>query len=145
MQEFTDQDNKSIIFTEDLKAMLHIVDSNKEDIELMMKMIKKFHAQNNELRFGNYIFGPVVMRALYYLDLPDVALEAFKDRALQGFFDQHTSYKVLLTLLFNHQRYSEMRNIYDIMKQKFTSVTYPYDCIILVLASCYKEVFLINF
>ena len=141
MTEFTSEDNKSIIFTEDLKAMLHIVDNNKEDIELIMKMLKKFHAQNNELRFGNYVFGPVVMRAFYYLDLPDVALEAFKDPELQGFFDQLTSYQVLLTLLYNHKRYSDMREVYDLIKKKYTGgIMHPQNSVLLVLAACYLEV-----
>lgn len=45
-----------MIFTEDLKNMVHLV-ADAEDIDLVEKMTKKFHSQNKELRFGNYVFG----------------------------------------------------------------------------------------
>lgn len=141
MTEFTTEDNKSLIFTEDLKAMLHIVENKEDDINLTKKMIKKFHSQNNELRFGNYIFGPVVMRTCYYLDNPDMALQLFKDPQLDGFFDQLTSYQILMALLLKHEKYLEMREVYDVIRNKNTgNVVYPYNSTLLLIIGCYKEV-----
>lgn len=141
MHEFTNDENKSLIFTEDLKAMLHIVDNNPEDINLMTKMLEKYSAQNNELRFGNYVFGPVVMRTFYYLDMPDLAYEMFKSSKMNGFFDQLTSYQILLCLLYKHNKYAEVREIYDVIKNRSTAqLVHPHNSVVTVLASCFKEV-----
>jgi pentatricopeptide repeat domain-containing protein 2 len=70
-----------MIFTEDLKNMIHIADSSS-DIELIEKMIKKFAGQNKDLRFGNYIFGPVAMRMFYHMKDEETALKLFKDESL---------------------------------------------------------------
>lgn len=140
MTEFIKEENKSLIFTEDLKAMLHIVENNENDINLLVKMLTKYNAQNNELRFGNYVFGPIVMRAFYFLDVPDVALQMFKDSTMSGFFDQLTSYQILLSLLFKHNKFAEMRETYDIIKTKNTgNVVHPHNSILILLAGCYKE------
>lgn len=121
--------------------MLHLVQKTPEDIELLVKMITKFNNQDKELRFGTFIFGPVVMRTFYYLDEPDLALTAFKDPKFENFFDQLISYQILLSLLYKHERFSEMRDVYDIIKTKnLDSGGYPRNSLILVMAACYREV-----
>jgi hypothetical protein len=35
----------------------------------------RFNQQNKEVRFGSYVFGPVVMRMYYFLNKPDEALQ----------------------------------------------------------------------
>lgn len=139
MQEICDKDS-SMIFTEDLKSMLHLAQKKPEDIELLVRMIAKFNSQNKELRFGTFIFGPVVMRTFYYLDEPDLAFTAFKDPQFDNFFDQMISYQILLCLLYKHGKYSEMRDVYNIIKSKNLDGDYPRNSLILVLAACYKEV-----
>lgn len=74
MTEFTEEGSKNMIFTEDLKNMIHLAESEK-DVELVIKMLKRFNQQNQQLRFGSFIFGPVVMRMLYCTNKPDLALE----------------------------------------------------------------------
>lgn len=76
MSEFLLDDNsRNMIFTEDLKNMIHIVEKTPADLDLVVKMIKKFNAQNKEVRFGNFIFGPVVMRMFHYLKEDELALQ----------------------------------------------------------------------
>lgn len=41
MKEFTADDSKGMVFTEDLKNMIHLAETD-EDIELVVKMIKRF-------------------------------------------------------------------------------------------------------
>lgn len=42
MTEYTTgEQNSHMIFTEDLKNMIHIAESNEEDVSLVIKMIKK--------------------------------------------------------------------------------------------------------
>lgn len=139
MQEVCESES-SMIFTEDLKSMLHLAQKKPEDIELLIKMITKFNKQNKEMRFGTFIFGPVVMRTLYYLDEPELALTAFKDPQFENFFDQFITYQILLCLLYKHGKYTEMRDIYDIIKEKRIADGYPKNSSILVMAACYKEV-----
>lgn len=64
MKEFSDKET-SMIFTEDLKNIVHIA-SDVADTELVIKMIQRFNSQNKDLRFGNFVFGPVVMRMFYF-------------------------------------------------------------------------------
>ncbi|XP_050460443.1 pentatricopeptide repeat-containing protein 2, mitochondrial-like [Cataglyphis hispanica] len=139
MQEVCDSELGQI-FTEDLKSMLHLAQKKPEDIELLVKMLTKFNSQNKELRFGTFVFGPVVMRTFYYLDEPDLALTAFKDLQFGNFFDQLISYQILLCLLYKHGKYAEMRDVYDIIKTKNLDFGgYPRNSLILVMAACYKE------
>lgn len=134
------KDEKNMIFTEDLKAMLHLAQKKEEDLELILNMIEKYNSQNNEMRFGTYIFGPVVMRMLYYLDEPDLALSIFKNPKLESFFDQPGSYQILLSLLYKHSKYADMRDVYDQIKSKhIEGQQHPRNALILVLASCYRE------
>lgn len=136
-------DSESMIFTEDLKSMLHLAQKKPEDIELIIKMLTKFNNQSKEMRFGTFVFGPVVMRTLYYLDEPDLAFTAFKDPQFENFFNQLTTYQILLTLLFKHKKYAEMRDVYNIIKNKnLDNGGYPINSFILVMAACYKEVIL---
>lgn len=140
MKEVCETDS-NMIFTEDLKSMLHLAQKKPEDVELLVKMIAKFNSQNKELRFGTFIFGPVVMRTFYYLDEPDLALTAFKDPKFDSFFDQLISFQILLSLLYKHGKYVEMRDVYDIIKTKhLENNPQPRNALILVMAACYKEV-----
>lgn len=140
MEEVCNSDS-SMVFTEDLKSMLHLAQKKPEDIELLVKMLTKFNAQAKEMRFGTFIFGPVVMRTFYYLDEPDLAYTAFKDPKFENFFDQLISCQILLSLLYKHGKYAEMREVYDIIKDKhIDQYGYPRNSLILVMAACYKEV-----
>lgn len=128
-----------VVFTEDLKSMLHLAQKKPEDIELLIKMLTKFNSQSKEMRFGTFVFGPVVMRTFYYLDEPDLAFTAFKDPKFENFFDQLVSYQILLCLLYKHGKYTEMREVYDTIKDKPMESGYPRNSFILVMAACYKE------
>nr|CAD7597485.1 unnamed protein product [Timema genevievae] len=43
------------------------------------KIDQRFNQQNKDLRFGNFVFGPVVMRMFYYMNTPEAALENTKE------------------------------------------------------------------
>lgn len=138
MKEIVNDEN-SVIFTEDLKAMAHLVSSESEDLDLFVKMIYKFNSQSKELRFGNYVFGPVIMRAFNFVDRPDLALSTFLDPNLTSFYDQNMSYTALMTLLYNHEMYKEIRQVFDICKNR-NSDQFPRFPVIITAAACYREV-----
>ncbi|XP_046485179.1 pentatricopeptide repeat-containing protein 2, mitochondrial [Neodiprion pinetum] len=140
MLSFVDGESKNMVFTEDLKNMLHLANDNPTDLELLSKMLIKFNKQNKELRFGSFVFGPVVMRTYYYLDKTDEALAAFNNPELEGFFNQVVSCQILMDLLYNHGRYAEIRQVFDTIESKnILGTSFPKDVIVLVFAACYKE------
>ncbi|XP_030758672.1 pentatricopeptide repeat-containing protein 2, mitochondrial-like [Sitophilus oryzae] len=138
MSEYTSDDSKNMIFTEDLKNMIYISQDDK-DIELVIKMMKRYNTQNKSLRFGNFIFGPVIMRLFYIHNKPELALECFKSDELSVSFDQLMSYQILLDLLYENKKYKEILEVANIIKAKQIegSIT-PKNVVVLVLAACYK-------
>ncbi|XP_058835981.1 pentatricopeptide repeat-containing protein 2, mitochondrial-like [Topomyia yanbarensis] len=140
MREFVDGSATNMIFTEDLKNIVHLVENTPEDKKLLLDMIDKYNSQGQELRFGNYIFGPVVMRALYFMKDPQLALQLIKDEKYNGFFDQFASYQVLGDLLYEHGLYPQVRELFDLIKaRQVQSGRYPKHSITLAFAACYKE------
>lgn len=77
MQEFIEKESteQNLVFTEDIKNMIHIVENTPEEVELVVKMIKKFNTQNKLISFGNYNFGPTVMRMFHHFKLAEIALK----------------------------------------------------------------------
>jgi pentatricopeptide repeat domain-containing protein 2 len=139
MREFVLSDNKEMIFTEDLKNMVHLIEARPDDLVLIHQMMKRFNKQNRNLRFGNFVFGPVVMRMYHHLGQPANALEVFKDPELEGFFDQLTSYQVLCDLLYRNAMYQDVLDVFEIIKKKqLQGQKFPRNVSILVFAACYK-------
>ncbi|CAK1551443.1 unnamed protein product [Leptosia nina] len=137
MNDFV-QDPKHMIFTEDLKNMVHLAEPS--DLDLVLDMVKKFNTQKTEFRFGSFIFGPVVMRMFYFLDAPTEAIKCFDDPANAGFFDQLVSYQILLDLLYNHEMFDEMYKIFEKVQERRVNMTkYPKYPVVLILAACYKQ------
>ncbi|GAV00062.1 hypothetical protein RvY_10965 [Ramazzottius varieornatus] len=117
MEQYLSADSKSLIFTEDLKNMLYLADDDN-DLSMIERMMKKFVKQNEQLRFGSFVFGPVIMRMYYHLNKPDAALKAIQDPELIGMFDQMSSYNVLLDLLYVNKRYEDVCRVYESMKNR---------------------------
>uniref|UniRef100_A0A1B6DXB7 Pentacotripeptide-repeat region of PRORP domain-containing protein n=1 Tax=Clastoptera arizonana TaxID=38151 RepID=A0A1B6DXB7_9HEMI len=139
MTDFVAPDSKNMVFTEDLKNMLYLAEGNDEDLQLLEKMMLKYKEQNSELRFGSFIFGPVIMRTYHTLNKPKEALKAFNNPALKGMFDQLGSYQILLDLLYENKMYNEMLTITDyVLNQQHHSTRYPRNVVVLTLAACYK-------
>lgn len=136
MESFV-QDENNMIFTDDLKNMVHIAEPS--DADLVMKMIQKFNT-NKEIRFGQFAFGPIVMRMFHFLDAPNEALQCFNDPANEGFFDQLISFQILLDLLYNNQMYDEIYQVFEVIKNKqINMVKFPKYSVVLVMATCYKQ------
>ncbi|OQV19730.1 putative Pentatricopeptide repeat-containing protein 2, mitochondrial [Hypsibius exemplaris] len=139
MEQYLSADSKSLIFTEDLKNMLHLAD-NDADLDMVTRMMKKFVKQNEQLRFGSFVFGPVVMRLLYHLNKADEGLKLIQDPELVSFFDQLTSYHILLDLLYEKKRYSDVEKIYEILLARpFFTGRYPKECLVLIIAALHKQ------
>ncbi|KAH8038664.1 hypothetical protein HPB51_002808 [Rhipicephalus microplus] len=139
ISQYFNTDTPGMVFTEDLKHVAYLCEDKDSDIELVVKMMKRFNQQNKELRFGTFVFGPVVLRLFYHLKKPDAVLQLFKDQELDGFFDQFSSYQIAMDLLFKEQRYQDVVDIFNSMQQKqLYGTKYPRECVVLALGACYK-------
>lgn len=139
MQEFSSDKPGNMIFTEDLKHMAHLVSKTPEDMDLINKMLLKYNSQNKELRFGLFVFGPVIMRMFYHLNEVDAALKLFKDPNMEGFFDQLISFQLILDMLYENKRYEEVLEIFDFIRSKqIQGGRYPKHSVVLAFAACYK-------
>lgn len=133
------KDEKNMVFTEDLKNMVYLTNNDK-DLELVIEMMKRFNKQNQQLRFGNFKFGSIIMRMFYLLDKPQLAMECFKDEEnFPGFFDQLITFQIYLDLLYENGMYKEvLENFLDIQKKQLEGALYPRNSFVLALAACYK-------
>uniref|UniRef100_A0A182THC6 Pentacotripeptide-repeat region of PRORP domain-containing protein n=1 Tax=Anopheles melas TaxID=34690 RepID=A0A182THC6_9DIPT len=140
MRDFVSGSATNMIFTEDLKNIIHLIDNTPEDKQLLKDTILRYNQQGKELRFGNYVFGPVIMRACHHLGDADLALDLFKGAGGDGFFDQLTSYQILGDMLYEKGRYREVRELFDSIKSRqIQGGRFPKHCITLTFAACYKE------
>ncbi|XP_076293301.1 pentatricopeptide repeat-containing protein 2, mitochondrial [Lasioglossum baleicum] len=138
MKEVCDSTD-GVIFTEDLKAMLHLIQKNEDDLVLIRKMIEKYQASNKDLKFGSYVFGTVVMRMYYYLNEPKTALDTFNEVSQTSLFNQRTSVNILMCLLYKNNMYAEIRELFNfaINNEEWKEVTK--NCLLVLCSACYKE------
>ncbi|KAL8203711.1 UNVERIFIED_CONTAM: hypothetical protein K2H54_060089 [Gekko kuhli] len=124
-----------LILKDELKMLLHLCQT-KSEVEVAKKVICRYHAENKNVAFGEFKFGPVFMRLCYELDLEATAVELIKDQALHGFFSDSTSFNILMDLLFVKGHYECALDVLLEMKRqgvKFNKETY-----LLAFAICYK-------
>lgn len=128
-----------VIFTEDLKAMLHLTQKTETDMALINKMIEKYHASNKDFKFGSYIFGPVVMRMYYYLNEPVNALNAFNNIMNTTFFNQKTTLNILMCLLYKNNMYAEIRELFTNTIDNELWQDVAKNSLLVVSSACYRE------
>lgn len=142
LERMKNQVNSSLptmIFTEDLKTVVHICEDKQDEIELCVQMMKKFHKQNSELRFGTFVFGPVTMRLFHYMRKHELVAEFSKDSEIAGFFDQLKSYLLCMDLYFKSNMYEQVLHAFDELQSKQLADTkYPRDPLVLAAGACYK-------
>lgn len=139
MKDFVNPSSVNMVFTEDLKNMIYLSESTTDDMDLIEKMVLKYNSQNKDLRFGSFIFGPVVMRMYFHHNKPKEAFKLFTNPELQNFFDQFISYQILMDLLLKNEMYEEVLQVADIVKDKqHIAAKFPKNVVVLALAACYK-------
>lgn len=138
MKEVCDSTD-GVIFTEDLKAMLHLIQKNEDDLKLIKKMIEKYQASNKDLKFGSYVFGTVVMRMYYYLNEPVTALATFNEAVETSLFNQRTSVNILMCLLYKNEMYTEIRDLFNFAINNEAWQTATQNSLLVLCSSCLKE------
>lgn len=131
-------ENNSLTFTDDVRTMIYLLDNKTEDFDLLNKMIKKYCSQK-DLKFGSNlpVNGTLAMRAYHFFNQPTIALEMLKDPELKPFFNQLTTYTLLLDLLFNNKMYKEVIDTFDSIKGELERPLWPS---IVVFGACFKQV-----
>ena len=136
------QDEKGIIYTEDLKAMIHLAQAEENDMQLVESMLEKYMQNIEEKKYGRYVFGPVIMRMFYYLNQPQYALSTFQNESLKESFDYRTSFRILMCLFYRNDMFAQMREIYDqVLRRK--GMDFIGSSTVLIYAACLKEVIVI--
>lgn len=124
-----------LILKEELKTLLHLCQSS-EDVQLAKDVIYRYHAENRNFTLGEYKFGPLFMRLCYELDLEDSAVELIRDKNLQGFFLDSTSFNILMDMLFTKGKYESALQV--LIEMKNQDVRFSKDTYVLAFAICYK-------
>ncbi|XP_055354294.1 pentatricopeptide repeat-containing protein 2, mitochondrial-like [Paramacrobiotus metropolitanus] len=140
MEQYLSANSRSIIVTvsEDLKKMCYLAQDDK-DLEIVNKMLKKYVQQYGRSRAGSFVFGPLLMRLHYHLNKPDAALASIRDPVLAEVYDQLTSYMLAMDLLYKHQRYDYVVQLYKAMLERpFFAEKFPRENLALACAACYK-------
>ncbi|XP_072462412.1 pentatricopeptide repeat-containing protein 2, mitochondrial isoform X2 [Notamacropus eugenii] len=126
---------KSLILKEELKTLLHLCET-QDDMALARNVIYRYHAENRNVCFGEFKFGPLFIRLCYELNLEQSAVELIKDQHLLGFFSDCTSFNILMNMLFIKGNYEGALEV--LIEMKNQGVKFNKDTYILAFAICYK-------
>ncbi|KAI5608250.1 pentatricopeptide repeat-containing protein 2, mitochondrial, partial [Silurus asotus] len=128
-------ETNQLILKDELKLLL-LLCQTPEDMVLARNAIYRYHAENVNMAFGEFRFGPVFMRLCYELGLADLALNTLTDKRLKGFFPDCTSFNLALDLLFSKGHFEGALELFGEMKAQ--GVAFNKDTFTLAFATCYK-------
>lgn len=90
------------LLVDNLKRYVHVFNSNLNEIELLWRALRLFKTQNDQWQRKSqldkrkvYTFGPIVMRALSYHDIPEYAIK------VRWAFLAHCRHSVLHSILLS--------------------------------------------
>lgn len=93
------------------------------------------------MRFGTFVFGPLIMRLLHHFNQPDLALRLIRDETLDSFLAQVNSFILVMNLLYKNQRYEECMDVFDLIRTRECFVVkYPLDCVTQFMAAARRVV-----
>lgn len=131
------QSESGTVFTEDIKAIMHLAHPSQEDMNLVTEMIKKYVNSKTSTQFGTFIFGPILMRMFYYLNEPKSALTLFKDPNLIENFNYSSAIRTLMCLLYKHEMYDDVIDVFNVTSERL-GPELAARCSILLYAACLK-------
>ncbi|KAM7368776.1 hypothetical protein PAMP_013083 [Pampus punctatissimus] len=128
------QRNK-LILRDDLKLLLHLCQT-ADDMVIARDAIYRYHAENRNLAFGEFKFGPVFMRLCYELGLEEMAAATITDETMKGFFNDTTSFNIAIDMLFTKGSHESTLEVLKIMRKQ--GVSFNSDTFMLASGTCYK-------
>ncbi|XP_030049162.1 pentatricopeptide repeat-containing protein 2, mitochondrial [Microcaecilia unicolor] len=124
-----------LILRDELKTLLHLCQTPAE-VELAKNVIYRYHAENKNVAFGEFKFGPLFIRLCYELNLENMALDLIKDKELKGFFSDCTSFNILMDMAFSKGHYERALEV--LIEMKNQRIKFSKDTYMLAFATCYK-------
>ncbi|XP_071379441.1 pentatricopeptide repeat-containing protein 2, mitochondrial [Centroberyx affinis] len=124
-----------LILTDELKLLLHLCQS-ADDLVTARDAIYRYHAENRNLTYGEFKFGPLFMRLCYELGLEDMAAATITDKSMKGFFNDTTSFNIAIDMLFTKGSYENALEVLRSMKNQ--GVPFNKDTFTLASGTCYK-------
>ncbi|XP_069792895.1 pentatricopeptide repeat-containing protein 2, mitochondrial [Narcine bancroftii] len=128
-------EKNELILKDDLKMLLHLCQT-PADVEVAKDVIYRYHAENKNMTFGEFKFGPLFVRLCYELGLDETAEEMVKDQNLMGFFNDATSFSLLMDMLFIKESYERALGV--LLEMKNQGIKFSKDTYIMAFAVCYK-------
>ncbi|XP_071322249.1 pentatricopeptide repeat-containing protein 2, mitochondrial [Trachinotus anak] len=124
-----------LVLRDELKLLLHLCQS-ADDMVIARDAIYRYHAENRNLAYGEFKFGPLFMRLCYELGLEDMAAATLTDTSMKGFFNDSTSFNIAIDMLFTKGSYENALEVLRTMKNQ--GVTFNKDTQTLAAGTCYK-------
>ncbi|XP_049909358.1 pentatricopeptide repeat-containing protein 2, mitochondrial [Epinephelus moara] len=124
-----------LILRDELKLLLHLCHS-ADDMVIARDAISRYHAENRNLLYGDFKFGPLFMRLCYELDLDDLAASTLTDKSMRGFFHDATSFNIGIDMLFTKGSYEHALEVLRTMRNQ--GVPFNKDTVTLASGTCYK-------
>uniref|UniRef100_A0A3B4TXV4 Pentatricopeptide repeat-containing protein 2, mitochondrial n=2 Tax=Seriola dumerili TaxID=41447 RepID=A0A3B4TXV4_SERDU len=124
-----------LILRDELKLLLHLCQS-ADDMVIARDVIYRYHAENRNLAYGEFKFGPLFMRLCYELGLEDMAAATLTDVRMRGFFNDATSFNIAIDMLFTKGSYENALEVLRTMRNQ--GVPFNKDTHTLAAGTCYK-------
>ena len=104
----------------------------------MFRINKRYNKQKRTIPFAECRYSSEVLRICYKLGDVDSAIEFLTSPDFKGLFDQHTSFRIVMTMLFNDGRYGDILKLYENYLTRPFKEKYPKIMSQLILGACYK-------
>ncbi|XP_026153356.1 pentatricopeptide repeat-containing protein 2, mitochondrial [Mastacembelus armatus] len=124
-----------LILRDELKLLLHLCQT-ADDVMIARDAIYRYHAENRNLLYGEFKFGPLFMRLCYELGLEETAAATITDKDMKGFFNDATSFNITIDMLFTKGSYENALEVLRTMRLQ--GVAFNKDTLILATGTCYK-------
>ncbi|KAJ0012963.1 hypothetical protein NQD34_017297 [Periophthalmus magnuspinnatus] len=124
-----------LILQDELKLLLHLCQS-PDDMVVARDAIYRYHSENPNFAHGEFRFGPLFMRLCYELGLEEMAAATIKDKRLEGFFNDSTSFNIAVDMLFTKGAYESALEVLRTMQ--IHNIQFNKDTLILAFGTCYK-------
>ncbi|XP_034566343.1 pentatricopeptide repeat-containing protein 2, mitochondrial [Notolabrus celidotus] len=124
-----------LILRDELKLLLHLCQS-ADDLVVARDALYRYHAENRNLLYGDFKFGPLFMRQCYELGMEDLAASTLIDKNMSGFFRDTTSFNIAIDMLFTKGSYGDAVEVLRTMNSQ--GIKFNKDTLILASGTCYK-------
>ncbi|XP_054468856.1 pentatricopeptide repeat-containing protein 2, mitochondrial [Anoplopoma fimbria] len=124
-----------LILRDELKLLLHLCQSS-DDMVIARDAIYRYHAENRNLVYGEFKFGPLFVRLCYELGLESLAAATLTDKSMRGFFNDSTSFNITIDMLFTKGSYENALEVLRTMRDQ--GIPFNKDTLTLAAGTCYK-------